>query len=142
MSSTSFTILKDDVLKVFASLGVSEMQGIHKKALKASANVLVKEARVKLAGVTTKHASMQKGIRSYVSKNVDFAKVHIMGDFRLKFFEMGAGWKSPRITRKGQDRGIMEARPFFSPAINAAKGRMAEVMRKTIIDAVNKRAKQ
>ena len=142
MSSTSFTILKDDVLKVFASLGVSEMQGIHKKALKASANVLVKEARVKLAGVTPRHASMQKGIRSYVSKNVDFAKVHIMGDFRLKFFEMGAGWKSPRITRKGQDRGIMEARPFFSPAINAAKGRMAEVMRKTIIDAVNKRAKQ
>ena len=142
MSSTSFTILKDDVLKVFASLGVSEMQGIHKKALKASANVLVKEARVKLAGVTQRHASMQKGIRSYVSKNVDFAKVHIMGDFRLKFFEMGAGWKSPRITRKGQDRGIMEARPFFSPAINAAKGRMAEVMRKTIIDAVNKRAKQ
>lgn len=134
--------MKDDVLKVFASLGVSEMQSVHKKALKASANVLVKEARVKLAGVTPRHASMQKGIRSYVSKNVDFAKVHIMGDFRLKFFEMGAGWKSPRITRKGQDRGIMEARPFFSPAINAAKGRMAEVMRKTIIDAVNKRAKQ
>lgn len=143
MSSTSFTILKDDVLKVFASLGVSEMQGIHKKALKASANVLVKEARVKLAGVTQRHASMQKGIRSYVSKNVDFAKVHIMGDFRLKYFEMGTG---PRKTRKGVSRGKMfkdaNSRPFFSPAINAAKGRMAEVMRKTIIDAVNKRAKQ
>lgn len=162
MSSTSFTILKDDVLKVFASLGVSEMQSVHKKALAASARVLVKDARVKLAGVSSRSRStrtadrrgwsklkgkgriskINDGVRYYVSRNVDFAKVHIMGDFRLKFFEMGAGWKSPRITRKGQDRGIMEARPFFSPAINAAKGRMAEVMRKTIIDAVNKRAKQ
>ena len=140
--SSEFRIDAADVLKVFASLGVQDMQRVHKAALAASAKVLVKEARIKLAGVTPRHQSMTKGIKSYVSKNVDYAKVHIMGDFRLKYFEQGTG---PRKTKKDISRGKMfrdsKSRPFFDPAINAAKGKMAEVMRKTIIDAVNKRCK-
>jgi hypothetical protein len=66
-----------------------------------------------------------------------------MGDFRLKFFEMGTDY---RKTRKDQSRGKMfrdgNSRPFFAPAINAARGKMIEAMRKTIVDAVKKRAKQ
>lgn len=158
---SEFTIDANDVLRVFASLGVQDMQRVHKAAFRASARVLVKEARLKLAAVTGRSRStrtadrkgwsrlkgskkvgaLNDGVRYYVSRDNDFAKVHIMGDFRLKWFEMGAGWKDPRVTRKGQDRGDMLARPFFSPAINAAKGKMAEAMRKTIVDAVNKRCK-
>ena len=141
--TSEFTIYANDVLKVFASLGVHDMQRVHKKALAASAKVLVGEAKIKLAGVTPRSASMQKGIRSYVSKNVDYAKVHILGDHRLKYFEMGTDLSK---TKKGYKRGKMfrdsKSRPFFSPAINAAKGRMIETMRKTIVDAVKKRAKQ
>ena len=159
--NSEFLVTRADVLHMFRMLGVNEMQGVHRKALAASARVLVKDARLKLAGVTGRSRStrtadrrgwsrikgkgrigaLNDGVRYYVSRNVDFAKVHIMGDFRLKWFEMGAGWKAPRVTRKGQDRGDMPARPFFAPAINAAKGRMAEAMRKTIVDAVNKRCK-
>lgn len=158
---SEFRIDANDVLRVFASLGVQDMQRVHKAAFRASARVLVKEARLKLAAVTGRSRStrtadrkgwsrlkgskkvgaLNDGVRYYVSRNNDYAKVHIMGDFRLKWFEMGAGWKAPRVTRKGQDRGDMPARPFFSPAINAAKGKMAEAMRKTIVDAVNKRCK-
>ena len=158
---SEFTIDANDVLRVFASLGVQDMQRVHKAAFRASARVLVKEARLKLAAVTGRSRStrtadrkgwsrlkgskkvgaLNDGVRYYVSRNNDFAKVHIMGDFRLKWFEMGAGWKAPRVTRKGRDRGDMPARPFFAPAINAAKGKMAEAMRKTIVDAVNKRCK-
>lgn len=160
--SSEFLVTKADVLYMFRKLGVSEMQSVHKKALAASARVLVKDARLKLQSVTGRARStrtadrrgwsklkgsgrigaLNDGVRYYVSRNVDFAKVHIMGDFRLKFFEMGAGWKNPRITRKNQDRGIMKAKPFFAPALNASKGRMIEAMRKTIVDAVNKRCKQ
>lgn len=159
--SSEFRIDANDVLKVFASLGVQDMQRVHKAAFRASARVLVKEARLKLAAVTGRSRStrtadrkgwsrlkgskkvgaLNDGVRYYVSRNNDFAKVHIMGDFRLKWFEMGAGWKAPRVTRKGQDRGDMPARSFFAPAINAAKSKMTEAMRKTIVDAVNKRCK-
>ena len=159
--TSEFRIDASDVLRVFASLGVQDMQRVHKAAFRASARVLVKEARLKLAAVTGRSRStrtadrkgwsrlkgskkvgaLNDGVRYYVSRNNDFAKVHIMGDFRLKWFEMGAGWKAPRVTRKGQDRGDMPARPFFAPAINAAKGKMAEAMRKTIVDAVNKKCK-
>ena len=159
---SEFTIDANDVLRVFSSLGVQDMQRVHKAAFRASARVLVKEARLKLAAVTGRSRStrtadrkgwsrlkgskkvgaLNDGVRYYVSRNNDFAKVHIMGDFRLKWFEMGTG---PRKTRKGVSRGKMfkdaNSRPFFSPAINAAKGEMAEAMRKTIVDAVNKRCK-
>lgn len=161
--SSEFLVTKADVLYMFRKLGVNEMQGVHKKALAASARVLVKDARLKLQSVTGRARStrtadrrgwsrlkgsgrigrLNDGVRYYVSRNVDFAKVHIMGDFRLKFFEMGT---DPRKTRKGMNRGKMfrdaNSRPFFEPAINAAKGRMIETMRKTIVDAVNKRCKQ
>jgi len=160
--TSEFFVTHADVLHMFRMLGVNEMQGVHKQALAASARVLVKDARLKLAGVTGRSRStrtadrrgwsrikgkgrigaLNDGVRYYVSRNVDFAKVHIMGDFRLKFFEMGAGYINPRITRKKQDRGIMSPRPFFAPAINAARGKMIEAMRKTIVDAVKKRAKQ
>ena len=159
---SEFTIDANDVLRVFASLGVQDMQRVHKAAFRASARVLVKEARLKLQSVTGRARStrtadrrgwsklkgsgrigaLNDGVRYYVSRNVDFAKVHIMGDFRLKWFEMGTAY---RETRKGQSRGKMfrdsNTRSFFVPAINAAKGRMIEAMRKTIVDAVNKRCK-
>lgn len=159
---SEFTIDANDVLRVFASLGVQDMQRVHKAAFRASARVLVKEARLKLQSVTGRARStrtadrrgwsklkgsgrigaLNDGVRYYVSRNVDFAKVHIMGDFRLKWFEMGTAY---RETRKGQSRGKMfrdsNTRSFFVPAINAAKGKMAEAMRKTIVDAVNKRCK-
>lgn len=162
MSSTGITLSADGVLKVFSSLGVREMQRVHRAALAKSAALLTKQTKLTLQGVTGRASStrtadrrgwskikgkgrigkLSDGVRFYVSRDVDFAKVHIMKDFRLKFFEMGAGYKNPRVTRKGADRGVMPARPFFEPAINAAKGRMIEAMRKTIVDAVNKRCKQ
>lgn len=159
----SFVVQADDVLRVFRGLGIKEMQGVHRRALAASAKVLVKEARIKLAGVTNRSRStrtadrlgwsqrkgaarmgaLADGIRYYVSRDTDYAKVHIMGDFRLKFFEIGTGY---RKTAKGYARGKMfrdaSSRPFFAPSINTAKGKMIEAMRKTIVDAVNKKAKQ
>ena len=123
--SSEFRIDANDVLKVFASLGVQDMQRVHKAAFRASARVLVKEARLKLAAVTGRSRStrtadrkgwsrlkgskkvgaLNDGVRYYVSRNNDFAKVHIMGDYRLKFFEMVPD--QPRTTkgRRGYGKG-------------------------------------
>ena len=162
MSNTGITLNADGVLKVFASLGVSEMQKVHRAALAKSAKVLVKQSKVTLQGVSGRASStrtadrrgwskikgsgrigkLTDGVRMYVSRNTDFAKVHIMGDFRLKFFEMGAGMKDPRETRKGYNRGTMTPKKFFEPSIAVSQGKMAETMRKVIVDAVTKKCKQ
>ena len=91
------------MLKVFSSLGVSEMQKVHRAALAKSAAVLTKQAKLTLQGVTSRANSsrtadrrgwsklkgkgrigkLSDGVRFYVSRDVDFAKIHIMKDFRL-----------------------------------------------------------
>ena len=159
MSRTGITLSADGVLKVFSSLGVSEMQKVHRAALAKSAAVLTKQAKLTLQGVTSRANSsrtadrrgwsklkgkgrigkLSDGVRFYVSRDVDFAKIHIMKDFRLKFFEMGTNL---RKTRKGYNRGAMPMRKFFEPSIVSSKEQMVETMRKVIVDAVNKRCKQ
>ena len=161
MNNTSITIDDGNVIRALRQFAPREMVSANRRALAASSMVLVKAARLKLRGVTARSAStrtadrkgwtkmkgnrrvttLENGIRFKVNEFGTVTRINIMGDFRLKWFEMGAGWKAPRVTRKGQDRGDMPARPFFAPAINAAKGKMAEAMRKTIVDAVNKRCK-
>lgn len=159
MSNTGISVDTSGILRVFSSLGVGEMQKVHRAALAKSAGVLLKETRMLLKGVTGRASStrtadrrgwskikgkgrigkLTDGVRMYVSRDVDFAKVHIMKDFRLKFFEMGTG---PRKTREGYNRGQMPVRSFFSPAISMSRDKMAQVMSKTITDAVTKRCKQ
>lgn len=155
---TGITFDSRSVLRTFASLEVKEMRKVHRAALAKSANVLVRDARMKLQAVSSRAGStrtadrrgwsrlkgkgrigkLTDGVRMYVSRDSDFAKVHIMKDFRLKFFELGT---SQRKTRQGHNRGMMASRPFFVPAVNASKARMSDTMSKTIADAVIRRVK-
>ncbi|MBQ1724020.1 MAG: hypothetical protein II034_09500 [Muribaculaceae bacterium] len=158
MSMSEFTIDANDVLRVFASLGVQDMQRVHKAAFRASARVLVKEARLKLAAVTGRSRStrtadrkgwsrlkgskkvgaLNDGVRYYVSRNNDFAKVHIMGDFRLKWFEMGT---EDRFTREDVYKGRMRATRFFAHSVSTAKNAMEDAFCKTVARAVKSRVK-
>ena len=162
--SSGIELNDKDVLRVFSQLDMSHMHKIHKAALRKSINVLVNESRLLLTGVTGRASStrtadrrgwsslkdknkrltsLKEGIRHYVAKNEDMAKVHLLGDFRLKFFEMGT---DPRETRKGYNRGKMfkneNNRKFFAPAVRASLPRMSSTLRKSIVDAVTKVAKQ
>lgn len=162
-TTTGVTFNADAVLRTFSLLSVDEMRKVHRAALAKGARILVNETRLMLRDVTGRASStrtadrrgwskikgrgrigkLSDGVRMYVSRDSDFAKVHIMGDFRLKFFEMGT---DPRETRKGYNRGKMfkysDAMPFFSPAITVSKQKMADTIRKSIVDAVMKKCKQ
>lgn len=144
------------VLELFQRLSPGEMVKVHRAALSKSSRVLVKETQTKLSSVTARSSStrsasrkgwakgnksgkLRDGIRMYVSRDTDYAKVHLMGDFRLKFFEMGT---NPRAKRSGASTGRMGVNEFFAPAKMAARSKMAETMRRTIVEAVTKRCKQ
>lgn len=156
--SSGIELNDKDVLRVFSQLDVSNMHKIHRAALRKSIKVLVTETQLKLQGVTTRASStrtadrrgwssnksrrttsLKEGVRYYVAQNEDFAKAHLLGDFRLKFFEMGT---KRRQKRTGASTGQHPKRVFFSPAVNAALPKMSATLRRSIIDAVTKVAKQ
>ena len=111
------------VVNLFASLSGKDQTKAMKTALKKSAQILIKKARAKLK------QTVKSGIKSKINKDGTEAKVHIMGDFRLKFFETGTkdrytrghkitGYdgKSLKRTGKGGYRGVITARHFFKDA--------------------------
>ena len=61
-----------------------------------------------------KSKTLGSGIKLKVDKKATEAKVHIMGDFRLKFFELGTTTR--RLRKNGANRGRMNASHFFRTA--------------------------
>ena len=59
----------------------------------------------------------------------DGVNLHLMGDFRLKFFEMGT---DERSTKKGYNRGVHKKTPFFKPALDSCEKQVFETIEKEI----------
>lgn len=125
------------VVSLFASLSGKDQKKAMKTALRKSAQILVKRTKANLKQIvknsTKKSAkygtSLQSGIKSKVNKDGTEAKVHIMGDFRLKFFEKGTkdrytkghkitGYEGRYLKRtgKGGYKGVITAKGFFKSA--------------------------
>lgn len=67
-----------------------EVREVITKALRKGANVLVKNTRTNLESTGVKISNdMKKGVKAKVDKAYLEAKVHIMGDYRLKWIEKG-----------------------------------------------------
>lgn len=140
------------ILGKFAQLGVNQMVKVHKAAFANENKVLVKEARLQLSGVTarsktgysarrkgwTKESTLERGIRSKVDANGERGMVHIMGDFRLKWFEKGT---EDRFTREDVYKGRMRATRFFAHSVSTAKNAMEDAFCKTVARAVKSRVK-
>ena len=60
-----------------------------------------------------------------------------MGDFRLKFFEMGT---DERSTKKGYNRGSQKKTPFFKPALDSTEEQVFETIGKEINTQIIKKA--
>lgn len=114
---------------------------------------LVKETQSELLSVLPNGKSMLKGIRLKKDKNYDEVKVHIMGDYRLKFFEMGTEeryLKKP-LPKKNETnelksgsknsggtpyRGKISPKYFFQKAREHSN--MVSVMIEKLINEINK----
>ena len=101
---------------LFRRLDTKNQRKVSRAALRAAANKVKKQAVKNLQGVIghnvrkttiytrrngkTEKRSLARGIKVEVM-NPETAKVHIMGDYRLKWFEMGTAYR----TTKGIQRG-------------------------------------
>ena len=113
-----------EVLGLFADLNSRQQKQVYRNALRRAANILVKETRNQLKSKLGRKANsrnwwhgktLASGIKSNADKEGKEAKVHIMGDFRLKFFEGGT---DIRKTKKGYNRGRMKALNYFERTRN------------------------
>lgn len=144
-----------DILQKFASLSSKQQKSVYKSALIKAANILVKEARkelkVHVKHTNTKHStksgatySLSKGIKGNVWKNADGATIHILGDFRLKFFEKGTKpryvkRRKGKLLKKQAFRGNIKATRFFSNSQSVKEKEVFNSLNKYISDAIKKK---
>ena len=103
------------VTSMFADLTSRQQRQVYRNALRKGAGILVGETKRQLRQTLGRAASSRNwwngktlisGIKANADRNGEEAKVHIMGDFRLKFFELGT-----RVRR-----GNINAAHFFRTA--------------------------
>lgn len=109
----------------FSQLNGKEQKKAKNTALKKAAQIIVKAAKQSLSTVT-KHnrtpnywngKTLESGIKVGKIKDDSDLKVHIMGDFRLKFFQAGT---QLRKNKKGANRGAMKRTNFFGSAVDSS----------------------
>ena len=136
-TKVSFTLKGDTELRqILKKMEYKDMQRAYKKALTDSMKPLQNEAKKQLrrAGIKNvnkpyvskktgkTYKSMLQGIMTSVDvrdPDDNYAKVHIMGEFRLKWFEKGTAL---RKTYSKGNRGRIHAKRFFRNAVDN-KGR-------------------
>jgi HK97 gp10 family phage protein len=111
------------------------------------ANIVKKEAIAELKNNvhvrgysidSIKYGRMDKGVKVFKYTKTVGAKVSIMGDFRLKFFEKGTA----KRYYKDQNRGSIKATHFFKKAqdrsLSQAYNQIIQELDKLIKETINK----
>lgn len=139
-----------DVLNLFANLNRRNQYKAYRNALKKGASILVKAAKKELKNkigskIDSKNwwngKSLGSGIRYSINKEVTAAKIHILGDFRLKFFENGT---NERNTKKGFNRGSIKNNKyhFFDTAKQSTENEIFSNINMLIAESIQKVAKK
>lgn len=107
--------------------------------------ILVREAKRNFKSVVKKPSSrnrwngrpMNSGIKYSIDRDVTTSKIHIMGDFRLKFFEMGTKNRFKK-NKQRSNTGSIAATYFFKNAREAKEGSITEEMNNIISKSILK----
>ena len=151
MSSGEIIVDDKEVLKALANLSWRQMNKAYKNGMKKSLDPILKQTKVNLraSGIKNvskpyygkggkKYISMVQGVKSsvYIGNTEDsFGKVHIMKEFRLKWFEKGTGM---RRTKKGANRGSISPKWFFRSAVDAKAKEAEQTLDKNISESIMK----
>ena len=143
-----------EVIKALSKLSFKQMNKAYREGMKKALDPILKQTKINLrnSGIRNvskpytgkngrKYLSMIQGVKTsvYIGDTEDsYGKVHIMKEFRLKWFEKGT---SIRKTRKGYNRGSIKPKWFFANAVSQMSKQAAESLdeniRNSIIKAFN-----
>lgn len=134
------------VLQMFAALDSKKQKKAHRTALRKATGILVRETRKNFRKVVRKPNSRNRwngktfssGIKSSINKEVTEGKVHILGDFRLKFFELGTKTRYKKRTKGRPSTGAIKATYFFRKAREAKESEISNSMNNIITQSILK----
>ena len=148
-----------EVNAMFAELEPRRRKQAFRATMSKASNILVRETRKTLGEVVADPKAvnwwngkkLQDGIKRSVARDAKSAKVHLLGDFRLKFFEMSTkdrytksssrtGTKATGIKRSGKGgyRGRIEGKYFFKKAKQSTERRIFESIETDIAYQINR----
>ena len=156
MINGSVTVDDKEIIKALSNLSFKQMNKAYRNGMKKALDPILKQTKQNLrnSGIRNvnkpyigkngkKYISMLQGVKTsvYIGDTEDsYGKVHIMKEFRLKFFEKGT---QLRKTRKGYNRGDIKPKWFFATAVrqrqNEVVNNLDENIRNSIIQAWNKK---
>ena len=150
--SAGIKVDDEELQKALSSLDSRNHRDAVRKALVKGANIAKKEAKKNLKHILNpirKKSKYKNGEdKADINKGIlvgskgkdpfkDGVSLHLMGDFRLKFFEMGT---ADRSTKKGYGRGAQRKTPFFKPALDSTEKQVFETIGKEIDTQIIKKA--
>lgn len=150
MNNEECTIDIRNVIKMFAEFDERLRKKTFKTALTKSANILKKQALSNLSSIVKDvnkvdkwGNSFKKGITVKVSKKGMAAKVHIMKNFKLKFFELGTDERETTTFRRKKLKkvrytGKIKAYKFFTLAQQQAERQCFDSLQQHLIDVITR----
>jgi hypothetical protein len=145
-----FQIDNKQVLDMFSEFDKKLRKKTFVTVLRKSANVLRKQTISNLKQVVknidTKDRygnSFRKGIKISIAKDSQSAKVHILGFWMLKFFEMGTvqrfskKWKGKKL-RKERYTGKIKRYEFFKRAKEQTEQQIFSLINENLINTIKK----
>ena len=152
MAKIKFELKGDkELIAILKKMSYKDMQRVYKKALTDSIRPLVNETKKMLRRSNIKNVnkpyigkngktykSMIQGIKSSIDvrdpKN-NYAKAHIMGEFRLKWFEKGTAL---RKTNDRGERGRIRPYRFFRDSIERKGGECENMLETNIRKSIQR----
>ncbi|CAG9894056.1 hypothetical protein BOVA604_1999 [Bacteroides ovatus] len=150
-NNAEFTVDAKQVITMFNEFNAKLKKKTFTTVLRKAANILRKQTITNLRQVVKRTRSknrwngktLESGVRIKIAKSAQAAKVHLMGDFRLKFFEMGTSdrqvtkvkgkkLKKPRYT------GKVDAKRFFQKAKQTTESQVFASIEQHLIEVIKK----
>ena len=140
------------VEKMFAELDERKRKNVYRTATKNALNIVKKQALQNLKGVINPKMfgrkdkwgnSFRTGIVSRVYKDGKSGIVHIMKNFKLKFFELGTKERQTTTYRgkplyKNRDTGRIKAYHFFKKAKQSKESEVFESIDSLLSESIKK----
>lgn len=149
----SVTVNIEEVMKMFREFDRRKVNRTYKQATSKALNVLKKETLSNLRKVTRKVSqkdkwgmTLSKGVVTKVYRNNKSGVIHIMKNFKLKFFELGTkdryniakGSRKTGKLKKKRYTGKIPAYHFFTNAVNSKKTEVYRSMEQLISESINR----
>ena len=151
MINSGITVDDREVIKALSNLSFKQMNKAYRNGMKKSLDPILKQTKQNLrnSGIRNvnkpyvgkngkKYISMMQGVKTsvYIGDTEDsYGKVHIMKEFRLKWFEKGT---TLRKTAKGWNRGEIKPKWFFATAVRQRQNETVNTLDENIRDSIMK----